>query len=157
MHATSRCVVATYFRQQRRRRCAGSWRRLALLEHRSSFSITALARWLTLVAATYGGHLELSAFAHMMRRDVKVIQPGLVYVIEWAAGADADADTEEDNTASTSSVPQRSAEAVESSGSQREKRRAVRERKRAEKERERLPPPPQPSEDDNPPGPVYVA
>ncbi|KAF8153911.1 hypothetical protein B0H34DRAFT_809552 [Crassisporium funariophilum] len=35
--------------------------------------------------ATYGGHMELSAFAHMTRRNVKVIQPGLVYVIEWAA------------------------------------------------------------------------
>lgn len=106
-------------------------------------------------AATYGGHLELSAFAHMMRRDVKVIQPGLVYVIEWAAGADTDADTGADNAASTSSAPVQSAEAVESSGSQRETRRVVRERKRAEKECERLPPPPQPSDD--PPGPVYVA
>ncbi|RXW13398.1 hypothetical protein EST38_g12456 [Candolleomyces aberdarensis] len=37
---------------------------------------------------TYGGHLELSAFAHMSKRDVKVVQPGLVYVIEWAAGLD---------------------------------------------------------------------
>ncbi|KAH7924401.1 cysteine proteinase [Leucogyrophana mollusca] len=37
---------------------------------------------------TYGGHLELSAFAHFTRRNVKVIQPGLVYVIEWAAGGD---------------------------------------------------------------------
>ncbi|KAJ7657764.1 hypothetical protein DFH06DRAFT_1408792 [Mycena polygramma] len=36
--------------------------------------------------ATYGGHMELSAFAHLTRRNVKVIQPGLVYVIEWAAG-----------------------------------------------------------------------
>ncbi|PPQ75137.1 hypothetical protein CVT24_010099, partial [Panaeolus cyanescens] len=35
--------------------------------------------------ATYGGHMELSAFAHMTRRNVKVIQPGLVYVIEWDA------------------------------------------------------------------------
>lgn len=37
--------------------------------------------------ATYGGHMELSAFAHMTRRDIKVVQPGLVYVIEWRAGA----------------------------------------------------------------------
>ncbi|KZT34953.1 cysteine proteinase [Sistotremastrum suecicum HHB10207 ss-3] len=37
---------------------------------------------------TYGGHLELSAFAHLKRRNVKVIQPGLVYVIEWAGGSD---------------------------------------------------------------------
>jgi hypothetical protein len=36
--------------------------------------------------ATYGGHMELSAFAHMTKRNVKVIQPGLVYVIEWSAG-----------------------------------------------------------------------
>ncbi|KAJ8590989.1 cysteine proteinase [Rhizopogon salebrosus TDB-379] len=39
---------------------------------------------------TYGGHLELSAFAHFARRNVKVIQPGLVYVIEWKAGAEID-------------------------------------------------------------------
>ena len=30
--------------------------------------------------------MELSAFADMTRRDVKVIQPGLVYVIEWNSG-----------------------------------------------------------------------
>ncbi|KAF8313311.1 uncharacterized protein EI90DRAFT_3136826 [Cantharellus anzutake] len=36
---------------------------------------------------TYGGHLELSAFAHLKRKNVKVIQPGLVYVIEWNTGA----------------------------------------------------------------------
>ena len=29
--------------------------------------------------------MELSAFAHMARRNVKVVQPGLVYVIEWQA------------------------------------------------------------------------
>ncbi|KAG6891766.1 hypothetical protein C0992_006187 [Termitomyces sp. T32_za158] len=34
---------------------------------------------------TYGGHMELSAFAHMEQRDVKVVQPGLVYVIEHHA------------------------------------------------------------------------
>ncbi|KAG2343854.1 cysteine proteinase [Suillus weaverae] len=39
---------------------------------------------------TYGGHLELSAFAHFARRNVKVIQPGLIYVIEWKAGAESD-------------------------------------------------------------------
>ena len=32
--------------------------------------------------------MELSAFAHMTRKNVKVIQPGLVYVIEWDAGGD---------------------------------------------------------------------
>ena len=30
--------------------------------------------------------MELSAFAHFTRRNVKVVQPGLVYVIEWASG-----------------------------------------------------------------------
>ncbi|KAH7107867.1 cysteine proteinase [Auriculariales sp. MPI-PUGE-AT-0066] len=40
---------------------------------------------------TYGGHLELSAFAHCRRRDVKVIQPGLVYIIEWNTGVNDDA------------------------------------------------------------------
>ena len=31
--------------------------------------------------------MELSAFSHLTRRNVKVIQPGLVYIIEWAGGA----------------------------------------------------------------------
>ena len=31
--------------------------------------------------------MELSAFAHLTQRNVKVIQPGLVYVIEWTAFA----------------------------------------------------------------------
>ena len=44
---------------------------------------------------TYGGHLELTAFAHLKKRDVKVIQPGLVYVIEWMSGADLSPTTSE--------------------------------------------------------------
>lgn len=43
--------------------------------------------------ATYGGHMELSAFAHMTKRNVKVVQPGLVYVIEWASGTDPSSPT----------------------------------------------------------------
>ena len=35
--------------------------------------------------------MELSAFAHMTKRDIKVVQPGLVYVIEWRAGAQVEA------------------------------------------------------------------
>ncbi|KIY71328.1 cysteine proteinase [Cylindrobasidium torrendii FP15055 ss-10] len=31
---------------------------------------------------TYGGHMELSACAHMLSRDIKVVQPGLVYVLD---------------------------------------------------------------------------
>ena len=38
------------------------------------------------MSATYGGHMELSAFAHLRKRNIKLIQPGLVYVIEWQAG-----------------------------------------------------------------------
>lgn len=33
---------------------------------------------------TYGGHLELTAFAQLKVVNVKVVQPGLVYVIEGA-------------------------------------------------------------------------
>ena len=52
--------------------------------------------------ATYGGHLELSAFAHMTKRNVKVIQPGLVYVIEWdAGGGDAEDPFAQADTAAT--------------------------------------------------------
>ena len=38
------------------------------------------------MSATYGGHMELSAFAHLSKRNIKLIQPGPVYVIEWQAG-----------------------------------------------------------------------
>ena len=30
---------------------------------------------------TYGGHLELSAFAHLIQKPIRIIQPGLVYVV----------------------------------------------------------------------------
>lgn len=72
--------------------------------------------------ATYGGHMELSAFAHMTKRNVKVIQPGLVYVIEWDAGGDV-GDT---------SVFR---EEEDSSLDDREKRRQRRERRRSEAEK----------------------
>ncbi|KAJ7066428.1 hypothetical protein C8F01DRAFT_701412 [Mycena amicta] len=51
--------------------------------------------------ATYGGHLELSAFAHLTRRNVKVIQPGLVYVIEWSGGAGPSSPTSPSSAASS--------------------------------------------------------
>lgn len=73
-------------------------------------------------AATYGGHLELSAFAHLTRRNVKVIQPGLVYVIEWAAGG---SDTSAPTAGSTSTE--------DDSLNDRERRRLRREEKMAEK------------------------
>lgn len=70
------------------------------------------------VLATYGGHLELSAFAHMTKRNVKVIQPGLVYVIEWDAGGDLG-----DSSAQGDDDPNLD---------DREKRRLRRERRRSE-------------------------
>ena len=72
--------------------------------------------------ATYGGHLELSAFAHLTQRNVKVIQPGLVYVIEWAAGGDAP----------SSAHPDTSTE-HDSSLDEREKRRLRRDSRRADR------------------------
>ncbi|KAH9943653.1 cysteine proteinase [Amylocystis lapponica] len=92
--------------------------------------------------ATYGGHLELSAFAHMTRRNVKVIQPGLVYVIEWAAGGDFSADEP-----STSSTPE------DSTLNERDKRRLMRDRRRSETEDSAQPE----SEEDDLPGFIYVA
>jgi hypothetical protein len=35
-----------------------------------------------ILQAAYDGHLELSAFAHMKKCNVKTIQPGLVYLLE---------------------------------------------------------------------------
>lgn len=32
-------------------------------------------------SGTYGGHLELSAFAQLKQKEIKIVQPGLVYVI----------------------------------------------------------------------------
>ncbi|KAF8905386.1 hypothetical protein CPB85DRAFT_1315443 [Mucidula mucida] len=46
--------------------------------------------------ATYGGHMELSAFAHLTQRHVKVIQPGLVYVISPQAVVKEEPDLEEE-------------------------------------------------------------
>ena len=43
--------------------------------------------------------MELSAFAHFTQRNIKVIQPGLVYVIEWNAGGDPDDFKKDDNHA----------------------------------------------------------
>jgi OTU domain-containing protein 3 len=43
--------------------------------------------------------MELSAFAHFTQRNIKVIQPGLVYVIEWNAGGDPDDFQKDDNHA----------------------------------------------------------
>lgn len=56
---------------------------------------------------TYGGHLELTAFAQLKVVNVKVVQPGLVYVIEGAKTDDfgpstsASAAPEEDGSASS--------------------------------------------------------
>lgn len=79
--------------------------------------------------ATYGGHLELSAFAHMTRRNVKVIQPGLVYVIEWNAGGDPSQDSPTSSPSQpTATLP------PDASSSGRDKRRTTRDSKRTNDE-----------------------
>jgi hypothetical protein len=88
--------------------------------------------------ATYGGHLELSAFAHMKKCNVKVIQPGLVYLIEWAAGWDpAAAATVIDTAASSSSSLATTLIEREPVMNDRSRRAARRESKRAEREKAR--------------------
>lgn len=91
--------------------------------------------------------MELSAFAHMTHRNVKVIQPGLVYVIEWDAGGDPV--TEEDPTPSTQSGASPTEDGVQSN---REKRR-----KRSEKDKLTRPPLPDATDESAPPLTVYVA
>ena len=81
---------------------------------------------LSSVSGTYGGHLELSAFAHYSRRDVKVIQPGLVYVIEWFAGWDP---------SEIAVTPGPSFEVPSPSVDSREKRRMKRDKVRADQEK----------------------
>jgi OTU domain-containing protein 3 len=100
--------------------------------------------------------MELSAFAHMTGRDVKVIQPGLVYVIEHSAFADAD-----DPTSSATPAPSQPTDVDESQLDSRQVRRLKRERMRAdktktdaEKEKEILG---QGTPDPEELGPVYVA
>ncbi|KAJ6620423.1 hypothetical protein B0H10DRAFT_1077302 [Mycena sp. CBHHK59/15] len=81
--------------------------------------------------ATYGGHMELSAFAHLTRRNVKVIQPGLVYVIEWAAGSSGAAD-------SPPPSPTHATHAHDDSLDERERRRLRRDRRKdKDKDKER--------------------
>lgn len=105
-----------------------------------------------MVLATYGGHLELSAFAHMTRRNVKVIQPGLVYVIEWDAGGDPALDL-------ASNSPLQSSSALppvdnDTTSSDREKRRSKRDVKRGHEK----PSPDLPTEQPEPSEyPIYVA
>lgn len=106
-------------------------------------------------AGTYGGHVELSAFAHMTRRNVKVVQPGLVYVIEWDAGSEL-SDTPAPSLTSLG-LPE-----VDPSAAlvnERDRRKAKREGKRLEKAGVQ---PSAPEADDEqgsvlPTGPVYVA
>jgi hypothetical protein len=72
--------------------------------------------------ATYGGHMELSAFAHMTGRDVKVIQPGLVYVIDGNAGGRVEGD-DTDQQAESSSTPMKTSRRPTKSKEVKEERR----------------------------------
>ena len=77
---------------------------------------------------TYGGHLELTAFAHLKKRDVKVIQPGLVYVIEWKSGADLSPTTETPPSEQIPVVPPSTLNEREVRKTRREKRKEIKER-----------------------------
>ena len=104
-------------------------------------------------AGTYGGHLELSAFAHMTKRNVKVVQPGLVYVIQWDAGGDSAPDR------SPSPAPSASSSAPHAAGADDdEKPLTRRERRRLERQTSAavLPPPPDPIQGATQPT-IYVA
>ena len=90
----------------------------------------------------------------MVRRNVKVIQPGLVYVIEWNTGEDMVPDR------SPSPAPDHASSALQDlSPNESQKRITRKQRKRAEREKGVQPPPPTPINDaeDTPLGPVYVA
>ena len=112
--------------------------------------------------ATYGGHLELSAFAHMTKRNVKIIQPGLVYVIEWNTGWEGDS-----NTAGGAATQQATNGMTEdlsspislqdSDADQSQKKMTRRERKRTDREKSVLPEVAVHDGDGEPLGPVYVA
>ncbi|KAN0142035.1 cysteine proteinase [Lactarius tabidus] len=110
--------------------------------------------------ATYGGHLELSAFAHMKKCNVKVIQPGLVYLIEWAAGWDPVTAANDNPTSSSSSLATTLVER-EPMANDRSRRAARRESKRAERDKARADKPTTDDEDivhkDNVTPTVYVA
>ncbi|EKM52843.1 uncharacterized protein PHACADRAFT_261495, partial [Phanerochaete carnosa HHB-10118-sp] len=102
---------------------------------------------------TYGGHLELSAFAHMTKRNVKVIQPGLVYVIEWNAGGDITSERSPSPTSSRHASPALNT----SNAADNEKTLTRRERKKLERQMAAVRLPTPPLSDDGADSTVYVA
>ena len=97
--------------------------------------------------------MELSAFAHMTKRNVKVVQPGLVYIIEWNAGGDPAA-----KSRSPSPAPSRASPAPQGqSADEGEKTLTRRERKRLERQLAASLPPLPPPSDDTKSATVYVA
>ncbi|KIP05688.1 hypothetical protein PHLGIDRAFT_36301 [Phlebiopsis gigantea 11061_1 CR5-6] len=103
--------------------------------------------------ATYGGHLELSAFAHMIKRNVKVVQPGLVYIIEWNAGGDPATDSRSPSPAPARTSPAPQALAADDG----EKTLTRRERKRLDRQVWAALPPLPPANNDSANATVYVA
>jgi len=90
----------------------------------------------------------------MARRDVKVIQPGLVYVIEWASGWDSSVPVPEASSSSSSLATPDYTETDEWS-----RRLPRRERKKEKVLKQPLPLSPEDdsSVDDPRIGPIYVA
>ena len=72
----------------------------------------------------------------MKKCNVKVIQPGLVYLIEWAAGWDAVAAAKDNSTSSSSSLATTLVER-EPVANDRSRRAARRESRRAERDKAR--------------------
>ncbi|KAK0539543.1 hypothetical protein OC835_001095 [Tilletia horrida] len=78
---------------------------------------------------TYGGHLELSAFAQLKRKQIKIVQPKLVYVV----AADDESESPADTGASEGTGASGSAEAsLEPPPTTRQLRRMKREAKHAQ-------------------------
>ncbi|PBK70473.1 cysteine proteinase [Armillaria solidipes] len=101
--------------------------------------------------ATYGGHMELSAFAHLTKRNIKVVQPGLVYVIQC--------ESPKTSLAPTSIIKQEEDEQpMDLDGfNDRDRRRLRREKRRADDLEEEGEPPDGEHEDGTSGPTIYVA
>ena len=89
----------------------------------------------------------------MIKRNVKVVQPGLVYIIEWNAGGDPATDSRSPSPAPARASPAPQTPAADDG----EKTLTRRERKRLERQTSAALPPLPPANDDTANATVYVA
>lgn len=104
--------------------------------------------------------MELSAFAHMTGRDVKVVQPGLVYVIEHSAFDDPDEPAAAPPAGGATAPDDAGLDARELRRQRRDRMRADKARAAAARERTVLAqgtPEPDDADAEPAPGPIYVA